>query len=133
MSGSPENQMLRTFYLSRWLAREVLGKDVGRKPPQAERNGPPRNWKYRAWIRSLPCCACGTLQFVEASHTGKDGGMRQKSSDYSCVPLCSLCHRVGPQAYHWIGKDAFEKLHGLDLARLAKRLNRAWETMQQTA
>jgi hypothetical protein len=127
--------MLKTFYLRRWLAREILGKDIGRKPPQTERNGPPRDWKYREWIRSLPCCVCGTNHFVEAAHTGSDGGGSQKSSDYSCVPLCANCHRVGPRAYHGLsmGKTAFEKLHGINFSQLVKRLNRAWGTMQQTA
>ena len=125
--------MISSWNLRRWLSREVLGRDIGRKPPQRERKGPPRDWKYRAWIRSLPCAACDCTTLVEAAHTGCDGGMRQKSSDYSCVPLCAVCHRVGPESYHWIGKDAFEKLHGLKFARLVKRLNRAWGTMQQIA
>ena len=125
--------VMSSYNLRRWLAREVLGSDLGRKPPQPERNGPPRDWKYRAWIRSLPCVACNSTRYVEAAHTGRDGGMRQKSSDYSCVSLCAVCHRVGPRSYHWIGKDAFEKLHKLNFARLVKRLNRAWRMMQQVA
>lgn len=118
--------MISSWNLRRWLAREILGQDIGRKPPQPERKGPPRDWKYRAWIRSLPCCCCGTTHYVECAHVGTDGGMRQKCSDYDTVPLCAVCHRVGPKAYHWIGKDAFEKLHRLEFARLVKRLNRAW-------
>lgn len=118
--------MTSSWNLRRWLAREVLGKDIGRKPPQPERNGPPRDWKYRSWIRSFPCAACSSMRFVEAAHTGIDGGMRQKSSDYSCIPLCAVCHRVGAQSYHSIGKDAFEKRHGLNFAKLVKRINRLW-------
>ena len=36
----------------------------------------------------------------EAAHSGSDGGMSMKASDYSCVPLCVACHRTGQHAYH---------------------------------
>jgi hypothetical protein len=38
--------------------------------------------------------------------TGSDGGMGQKASDYSCVPLCADCHN------HRAGKGTFERQHG---------------------
>jgi hypothetical protein len=78
---------------------------------------PARNHKYRAWIRTLPCACCGLEPAGEAAHTGSDGGMRQKASDYSCIPLCSDCHRFAAHAYHRIGRAAFETRFNL---------NRAW-------
>ncbi len=28
----------------------------------------------------------------DPAHTGTDGGTAEKASDYSCVPLCRVCH-----------------------------------------
>ncbi len=36
-----------------------------------------------------------------------------KASDYSCVPLCADCHTQAPDAYHRVGKRAFERKHGV--------------------
>ena len=110
--------------------REVHEVDLPRKAPQkafsALGNKPARNWKYRAWVRSLPCAVCGLEPAGEAAHTGSDGGMSQKSSDYSCIPLCSDCHTLGEKAYHRIGRETFEARHGLDILQLVRRLNRLW-------
>jgi hypothetical protein len=119
--------MIIGFALRRWLAHEVLGKAICKPPQQATTSrGPARNWKYRAWIRSLPCAACGIEPAGEAAHTGKDGGMRQKASDFSCIPLCRDCHTIGPHAYHSIGRKEFELHHNLDIGQLVQRLNACW-------
>ena len=110
----------------RCLAREVLGRDIPRKPPQKERRGPARDAEYRAFIRSFPCAACGSNRNIEAAHTGSDGGMSMKSSDYSCIPLCPDCHRGGPFAYHRVGRAAFAARFGLDLAGECAALVAAW-------
>jgi hypothetical protein len=108
---------------------------LGRKLPQRERigprsrplrKGPARDENYKAWIRTLACCACGHPAPNEAAHTGIDGGMSMKASDYSCVPLCSDCHTRGPLACHRIGKGAFERVHGVRLTSIAARLRREW-------
>jgi len=114
--------------LRRWLMKEVHGVDIPRKPPQkasALGKKTPRNWKYKAWIRTLPCVVCGHTP-SEAAHTGSDGGTSLKASDYSCVPLCCDCHTQGPLSYHRLGREAFELQHGLDLKALVKRLNSLW-------
>lgn len=110
----------------RTLVRLILGEDLQREKRQTKRREPPRNPRYIAWIRTFPCLACGSTCHVEAAHTGSDGGMSQKASDYSCVPLCQDCHTSGASAYHRIGKLAFERRHGVALADLVKILNRAW-------
>jgi len=112
---------------SRFLYFQVHGV----KPPRVPRRrssgrGPARSWKYRAWIRSLPCAVCGTTRHVEAAHTGSDGGTAQKASDYSCVPLCQNHHTLDPDSYHVLGRDEFAKRHGLDLHDLVRRLNHDW-------
>jgi hypothetical protein len=118
--------------LNRWLMQEVHGVDVGlqRKPPRSATSSlgqkPARDWKYRSWIRSLPCVGCGLDPAGEAAHTGSDGGMSQKASDYSCVPLCSDCHTLGPDAYHRIGKAAFEVRRNVRLAVNVNGLNWIW-------
>src|SRR3954451_24651277 len=93
--------------LESFLAREILGREIARKPPAKERRGPARDTEYRTWIRTWPCAACGSTVHVEAAHTGNDGGMSIKASDYSCIPLCQDCHRVGSFAYHRLGRAAF--------------------------
>jgi hypothetical protein len=70
---------------------------------------------------------------VEAAHTGNDGGMRQKASDYSCVPLCSTCHTMGAEAYHRIGRANFEARWNLDFGGLVQRLNAAYKLMRECA
>jgi hypothetical protein len=119
--------------LRAYLSREVLGKAPERKPPirarTGERRGPARDPDYRAWIRSLPCAACGCERGIEAAHTGSDGGTSMKASDYSCIPLCGACHRTGLSAYHRTGRAAFEAHWGLCCAALVRRLNAAWMRM----
>ena len=119
--------MMNDIQLRRWLAREVWAEtiQVARRTPKPPK-GPPRNMRYRAWIRTLPCLGCGVEGRSEAAHTGKDGGMRQRSSDFSCVPLCPNCHTFGNRAYHRIGRESFERYHGLKFAMIVKRLNRIW-------
>src|ERR1035437_6793891 len=91
------------------------------------RQGPPRDRACMAWIRKMPCIACGIEGRSEAAHTGSDGGMSMKASDYSVVPLCADCHTQAPDAYHRAGKGAFERQHGLCLGHLVARLNRDWQ------
>jgi hypothetical protein len=114
--------------LARWLRREIWGTEapVPRKPARKEHRGPARNWKYRQWIRSLPCACCGQEPAGEAAHTGQDGGMSQRSSDWSCVPLCPECHRFHADAYHRIGRAAFEEKFDIDFRELCRRLQRCW-------
>jgi hypothetical protein len=104
-----------------YLAREVLGKQLKRKPPQKERKGPARDSAYLAFIRQQPSLISGQYG-CEAAHTGSDGGMSQKASDYSCVPLTPAEHRE----YHRIGKAAFARKHGLDYDTCARRLYAEW-------
>jgi hypothetical protein len=95
--------------------------------------GPARSWRYKAWIRTLPCSSCGTMRNIEAAHTGSDGGKAQKASDYTCVPLCSDCHQFAPGAYHRVSREEFERGRGLDLAQLVKTLNAAWRLGKEEA
>ena len=109
--------------------KEVHGVDIPRKSPKrASLLGTPktaRSWRYLAWIRSLPCLVCGAVP-SEAAHTGSDGGMKLKASDFSAVPLCGECHTTGANSYHKLGKREFEVRRNVQLAKLVKRLNSLW-------
>ena len=135
--------------------RRLFGKQLeaylalkihGRKPPQletklqrnakpnAKRPGPPRRTnalrdpEYLAWIRTLPSVISGRTP-CDACHTGEDGGMATKASDASCVPMTRDEH----QEYHRIGKRAFERLHGVRFAAIARALRRAWKARGRAA
>jgi hypothetical protein len=111
-------RQLRSF-----LAYAVHGRMPEPLSPSKPRNEPPRDEAYKAWIRTLACLGCARKGCCEAAHTGTDGGMSMKASDYSCVPLCSACHTQAPGAYHRIGKLAFERAHGVCLAAEVRLLN----------
>lgn len=64
---------------------------------------PARNDEYLEYIRSLPCCVCVTGTPVEPHHM-EGGGVGQKGSDYSCIPLCTQHHRE----LHDVGVDHFQ-------------------------
>ena len=115
-----------------WLLwKPILERKPQRQQERKIRRGPPRDPSYRAWIRTLPCTICGSVWKVEAAHTGCDGGMSMKASDYSCVPLCKNCHTAAKGAYHRIGKFAFKRNYGIDLQALVKSLNVSWATQQR--
>ena len=84
---------------------------------------PARNWRYLAWVRTLPCLVCGARRGIEASHTGPHG-LGQKSSDTSAIPLCTRHHRTGRDSYHKLGPRKFGELHNLDIPAIVGRLNR---------
>lgn len=114
--------MTRTM---RYLRYVVLGETTHpRAPRKKARRGPPRSWKYRWWIRTLPCLICGGK--AEAAHTGSDGGTSMKASDYSCVPLCHGCHQSATGAYHQTCREAFEQKHGISFVAIVRELNRYW-------
>lgn len=108
--------------LARWLRYAVHGEtEHPRAARRRPRRGPARNAKYRAWIRSLPSAVSGEYG-CEAAHTGTDGGMRQKASDYSCIPLTAEEHAE----YHRIGREEFERGNHIDCRAIVAELNRLW-------
>ena len=75
-----------------------------------------RSEKYLQFVRSLPCCACGTNLEVEAHHT-EGGGKGLKGSDGFAIPLCTLHHRM----HDALGKISFYKEFHLDRWELVAR------------
>lgn len=90
--------------------------------PKREKN-PRRQPEHLAFLRKLPCLACGKSAPSEAAHIrlGTDGAMGVKPSDRFSVPLCpgpSGCHAT----QHRIGEATFWSDAGLDPTPVAERL-----------
>lgn len=122
----PDMRFQDQYELRKYLAREVHGRELPRKPPRSERRGPTRDADYRAWIRTLPSLVSGQFG-CECCHFGSNGGMSQKASDYTCGPLTPEEHRE----YHQIGKHAFATKYQIDCARRAAELRAAWQAHSQ--
>ena len=118
--------------LGNWLAYEVFGRKTPPRRHRKPRRGPARDPLYRAFVRTFPCCVCGRLdQAAEAAHTGHDGGMRQKSNDYSCVPLCAEHHYEFDNGLR--SNHLFEQDWGLDMAKISRDLTRLYFEQRRVA
>ena len=101
-----------------------------RRPARIERSAPAlvRRAKERlrpahlAFIRTLPCVACGKPAPSECAHVrmGTGGGMGYKPADRYCLPLCGPmgCHA----RQHQIGETAFWAELGVDAVDITVRL-----------
>jgi hypothetical protein len=86
------------------------------KPKPKER----RRVRHLAFVRQLPCVACGKAAPSEAAHvrTGTDSGVGIKPSDRYAVPLCSACHA----RQHRKGELTFWSALRIDPVNVALRL-----------
>ena len=88
------------------------------------RRAPKRDLRSRvqhlAFVRQLPCVACGKAAPSEAAHvrTGTDGGVGMKPGDRYTVPLCTVCHAK----QHRIGELTFWSALRIDPVNAALRL-----------
>src|ERR1035437_8140672 len=62
--------MLTENQLRSYLAWTIHGRKPQRRATSPMRKGPPRDAAYLAWIREMPCIACGVEGRSEAAHTG---------------------------------------------------------------
>jgi len=78
-----------------------------------------RVW-HLAFVRQLPCVACGKAAPSEAAHVraGTDGGVGVKPGDRYAVPLCASCHAK----QHRIGELSFWSGLRIDPLNVALRL-----------
>lgn len=87
----------------------------------------PRNTKYLAWIRTLPCIypvdkgTCGVTPARESHHT-ETGGIALVGSDYSAVPCCLDHHREIHQKHSKRGPWSEDELQ-----EITARLRAAFE------
>ncbi len=116
--------MLTGKQLRQYLAYKIHDRITPpeRKPPVKAKRDP----KYLAWVRKMPSLISGRTP-CDACHTGSDGGMSQKASDFSCVPMTREEH----QEYHRIGKAAFERKYGVNFAVEVARLNAEWTILRK--
>ena len=79
-----------------------------------------RRVQHLAFIRLLPCVACGKAAPSEAAHirTGTDGGVGMKPGDRYAVPLCTTCHAK----QHRVGELTFWSALRFDPLNVALRL-----------
>lgn len=71
-----------------------------------------RSEKYLSFIRSLPCCMCGSQSPNDPHHEGLHaGGMGLKAPDSHCVPLCRSCHTL----HDTIGAKSFWRKHDVKM------------------
>lgn len=102
---------------------------AGQRTPRVRDNA------YLAWVRRLPCVCCGSAARIEAAHIRASypsagwapTGMAQKPDDVRVVPLCSTCHREGPDAQHRSNERAWWSARGIDPPDLCAALRRAYE------
>ena len=79
-----------------------------------------RRVRHLAFVRQLPCVACGKAAPLEAAHvrTGTDGGVGVKPGDRYAVPLCTACHAK----QHRLGELTFWSALRIDPINVALRL-----------
>ena len=79
-----------------------------------------RRVQHLAFIRLLPCVACGKAAPSEAAHirTGTDGGVGMKPGDRYAIPLCTACHTK----QHRVGELTFWSALRFDPVNVALRL-----------
>src|SRR5499433_3795418 len=92
-------------------------RSVARRAPKRDLR---RRAQHLAFVRQLPCVACGKAAPSEAAHvrTGTDSGGGMKPSDRYAVPLCSSCHA----RQHRIGELTFWSALRIDPLNVALRL-----------
>jgi hypothetical protein len=77
-----------------------------------------------AWLRWLGCAVCPAWP-AEAHHE-RQGGAR--ADDRKTVPLCAAHHRLpGPESREALGREGFERCHGVNLDTLCADYQRRWE------
>lgn len=71
---------------------------------------------YLHFVRQHPCVVSKCWNKVEASHIVFDGQGKvgSKVDDTQAVPMCRKHH----SQYHAVGRDQFERFHGLNFAQI---------------
>src|SRR5215471_16278683 len=94
-----------------------IPRTVANRKPKPDSH---RRRQHLAFVRQLPCVACGKAAPSEAAHvrTGTDGGTGVKPGDRYAVPLCTACHAK----QHRIGELTFRSALRIDPLNVALRL-----------
>ena len=89
---------------------------------------PTRSPKHLAFVRTFPCCVCGTDDTIQAhhlTHVKGNGGMSLKNDDKYTVSLCSLDHNL----LHWMGERSYWAERKLEPKIYAALL---WDSFQKS-
>jgi hypothetical protein len=94
-----------------------ISRTVARRKPKPDFRRPVQ---HLAFIRLLPCVACGKAAPSVAAHvrTGTDRGVGMKPGDRYAVPLCTACHAK----QHRAGELTFWSALRIDPVNVALRL-----------
>lgn len=130
----PETQAQRK---ARRAAAKARAKAVDRTRPE-QRQPRVKDNTYLAWIRRLPCVACGSFERVQAAHIRagyptagwRSTGMQEKPDDIRTAPLCVQCHLDGPKAQHKANERGWWADLGIDPPDLCRALRAAFEADQ---
>ena len=94
-----------------------IPKTTARRKPKPNLH---RRGQHLAFVRQLPCVACGKAAPSEAAHvrTGTDAGVGIKPADRYAVPLCASCHAN----QHRVGELTFWSALRVDPLNVSLRL-----------
>ncbi|MEM6903473.1 MAG: hypothetical protein AAF556_09580 [Pseudomonadota bacterium] len=83
-----------------------------------------RDPRHLAFVRQLPCLACGVDYGIHAAHIRFDSGagMGMKPGDNRVVPLCYLHHTEGPDAQHRSGEREWWRRRNINPISVAEHL-----------
>ena len=111
----PRTRTRRLFL--RPMPASRIPKAIARGKPQPNLH---RRGQHLAFVRQLPCVACGRAAPSEAAHvrTGTDSGVAIKPPDRYAVPLCADCHAK----QHRVGELSFWSALRIDPVSVSLRL-----------
>lgn len=117
------------------IRKEAKARRKAHKATTGQRAPRQRDNAYLAWLRRLPCVACGSREHVEAAHIRagypsagwRPTGMQEKPDDTRCAPLCASCHREGPDAQHRSNERTWWSARGIDPPDLCRALRKAYD------
>lgn len=90
-----------------------------------ERRSKHRDKDYLGFVARFPCCACGCKAMVEVHHDPPKSHAGDWH-DRKTIPLCVGCHRGG-KGRHLLGREVFERHHGIDIDYEIERFNKLYE------
>lgn len=109
------------------------GKPLGRTTPlKPVGDAKKRKARYRkafgdkaAYVRSLPCCACGAFGPSDPHHYLHRSSRGNKDH---MVPLCRRHHQEihGPNS----GVETFQRKHGISFAFIAGQIEHDWQALK---
>ena len=83
---------------------------------------PQRNPRYLAWIRTQPCCVCGSTR-AHRSFAHRSAWHRPEIPRLLRDPALRQAPSHRADSYHRLGPRKFSEKHNLDIPAIVRRLN----------